>query len=165
MDVAFKRMVEEPLAMIPPEPTVVGKPSEPESGEQMDAEPSTAKDASIPKEKREEAQPNPMSAEATKLKRESSTVRWVAVDTPVAIGSTSGWTPEDITLLIGEPLSRLGDNWLGNPFVALASLISAPSMTDVNPLPPKETMENMIYHILDVSIPVHCFKCTICSFF
>jgi hypothetical protein len=40
-------MVEEPLAMITTEPTVVEEPSEPERGEPMDVEPPTAKGASI----------------------------------------------------------------------------------------------------------------------
>jgi hypothetical protein len=31
----------------------------------------------------------------------------------------------------GEPLTRLGEKWLGNPFTTFASLISAPSMADV----------------------------------
>jgi hypothetical protein len=62
-------------------------------------------------------------------------------------------------LVIQGQLSRLGDDWLGNPFTALAGLIPAPSMADVSSLTPEETMENMLYHFLDVSIPIHYFIC------
>lgn len=53
---------------------MVGEPSEPECSKPMDVELSTAEDALVTEERKEEAQPDPAPTEAVKLKKESSTV-------------------------------------------------------------------------------------------
>ena len=56
---------------------MVGEPSEPECSKPMDVELSTAEDALVTEERKEEAQPDPAPTEAVKLKKESSTVNLV----------------------------------------------------------------------------------------
>jgi hypothetical protein len=147
-DVAFKRTVETPLTVMALEPTKVGESSEPNCSEPMDVELPTAEDSLVAEEKEEEAQHKPTTIKDPKSREKCPTNDQAAVDTPIAIGFVSGRTSETISWSFGEPLSRLGDNWLGNPFIALASLIPAPSLVDDNSLPPKETMENMLFHLL-----------------
>jgi hypothetical protein len=109
-NVDFERMVEEPLAMIPPKPTMVEEPLEPECGKPMDVEPPTTKGAMITKERTEEAQPDSVVAKAMKLIKEGSTASQATADTPPVVGSTSGWTLESITWSFEAPLSRLSDD-------------------------------------------------------
>jgi hypothetical protein len=162
-DVAFKRMVEKPLAVVVLELTKLAESLEPNHSRPMDVGPPTIEDTLMTEEKGEEAQRDPVTTEATKSREKSSIGGQVVIGIPHDVGSVSGHTPKSISWLFGEPLPRLGDNWLGNSFIALAGLIPAPSSADDNSLPPKETMENMLYHLLDVSISTYHFICIITS--
>ena len=128
----------------------------------MEMEALTAEGALITKDRRRNAQPESVAADRVELKRESLIASQAAVDTPSVVGSASGQTLDDIVWSFGEPLTQLGENWLGNPFTALASLIQAPFMTDVTAFPQKETMEHMLYHFTNINTLILCSKCITC---
>jgi hypothetical protein len=92
-----------------------------------------------------------MTDEVTELPMENLTGGRAFVENPMTIGPTSSWTPEETIKLTEEPLSQPGGNWLSDPFMALAGLIPATLMADTIALSPKETMDKMSHHFLDVS--------------
>ena len=100
---------------------------------------------------REEAQPKLTANDGTGLRREGSITSQVAADTSSVTSSAGGLTLKGVFWSIGEPLSQLGEKWLGNHFTALAGLILAHSMADVRAMPPQKTMEHMLYHFTDVN--------------
>jgi hypothetical protein len=137
------------LAIIPFEHHVVGETLEPEHDELVGVEPFIAEEiegsgAFLPR-------PEFITAEATDFSKENLTGGRASIKTLMTFGPTRNRILEETIKLTEEPLSRSGSNWLGNPFVALAGLIPATSMVDVVALSPKETMEKMTYHFLDVS--------------
>jgi hypothetical protein len=100
---------------------------------------------------REDAQSEFPIVDGTELRRETSIASQVTADTQSVAGFVGGRTPEGIFWSFGEPLTRLGEKWLGNSFTTLASLISVYSMANVWATPPQETMDHMVYHFTDVS--------------
>ncbi|XP_059436815.1 uncharacterized protein LOC132169884 [Corylus avellana] len=69
-----------------------------------------------------------------------------------AADSSAEHTPEPLFWNFGEPLTRLGDKWLANPFALLAGAIPGNNPVEVNTQLPKEVMEHMPYHQLEVII-------------
>jgi hypothetical protein len=58
----------------------------------------------------------------------------------------SGQTPDAIYWSVSETL-----NQLGNPLTVLADLIPAPAMAEVKAMTSQETVDHMIFHLIDVS--------------
>ena len=112
---------------------------------------STIKGVSIAEVGREKAQPKLTANDGLGFRKEGSIASQVAIDTPSVAGSAGGRTPKGVFWSIGEPLSRLGEKWLGNPFTTLAGLIPTPTMAEGWAMPSQETMEHMLYHFTDVS--------------
>jgi hypothetical protein len=137
------------LAIIPFEPRAVGEILEPEHDELVGVEPFIVEEtdgsgAFLPR-------PEFMTIESANFPKENLTGGRALVESPMTIGPTSNWILEETINLTEETLSRLGSNWLGNHFVALAGLIPTTSTADTVTLSPKETMDKMTYHFLDVS--------------
>jgi hypothetical protein len=102
----------------------------------MEAEIVTTKDASIVTVGRGETQTIYIANYESGLRREDSIASQATTDTPLAGGSTGGQTLEAIYWSIRETLSRLGEKWLGNPFITLAGLIPMPTMVEVRAMTP-----------------------------
>jgi hypothetical protein len=64
-------------------------------------------------------------------KREGSIVSQITTDASQVGGSTSGRTPDGISWFISDTLNQLGEKWLANPLISIASLIPAPAMAEV----------------------------------
>jgi hypothetical protein len=139
------------------EHVIVRNPPKLKHDEPMEAEPFASKDTLPIEERRGNALLDSIATKARESRKEGSTDNRVIIDTPMTTGSAISQTLEEMVRLVGEPLSQLGDNWLGKPFVALASLIPTSSMADVSELPSKEATKNIIYHFLDVSVLIFCF--------
>jgi hypothetical protein len=73
------------------------------------------------------------------LRREILIASQVGADTSSVVGSAGCQTLESIFWSVGEPLSRLGEKWLGNPFTTLAGLISALAMANVRAIRASKT--------------------------
>jgi hypothetical protein len=80
---------------------------------------------------REDAQSKLATVDRMRPRGESLIASQVGADTPSVAGSAGCRTPESIFWFVGEPLSRLGKKWLGNPFTTLAGLIPVLAMADV----------------------------------
>jgi hypothetical protein len=75
-------------------------------------------------------------------------------DTLLVACSAGGQTSKAIFSSTGEPLSQLGEKWMGSPFTTLASLIPVPAVAEVMVMTLKETIDHMMYHFTDVSAPM-----------
>ena len=112
MDVA----VEVPFVMVPPELKVVRELLESKHGELMEMEAPTIEGILVTEVGREDAQLELTAVDGMRLRRESLIVSQVVADTPSVVGFAGGRTPKGVFWFVGEPLSRLGEKWLGNPF-------------------------------------------------
>jgi hypothetical protein len=146
-------------AIIPFEPRAVGEILELEHDELVGVEPFVVEEtdgsgAFLP-------QPEFMTAETAEFSKENLTGGRASVESPMTTRPTSSQILEETIKLTKETLSRLGGNWLGNPFVALVGLITATSTADTAALSPKKTMDKMTYHFLDVSfLSIHFDRIT-----
>jgi hypothetical protein len=82
----------------------------------------------------------------TELLTEILTSSQAFVEDPTIAGPLSGRTSKESVKLAGETI-----NWLSDPLAALAGLIPMTLTTDTVALSPKETMNKMSHHFLDVS--------------
>lgn len=149
---------ERPFAQISPDINGVGKSLELEHGRTMEAEAVNIKDASTAAVWRGETQKISTTNYESGLRQEGSIASQIAIDTLPTGGSAGGQTPEAIYWSIGEPLSRLGEKRLGNPFTTLAGLILMP----IRAMTSQETADHMLFHFTEVSIL--CFDQTACLY-
>ncbi|XP_059459492.1 uncharacterized protein LOC132189035 [Corylus avellana] len=166
-DLAAKAPLIEPLAMAIPEQTESSDPSvipetscsklnpEPVISEPVATEPTaTVIEAVVT----EPVTTEPMTAEPTSAVAEAEENQPTdprAGGEPMNIEEPTqlhGNNPEPISWTFGEPLSQLGEDWLGNPFSALVSLIPPNCSAGGSIQPPKEVMEQMLYHQLNGSM-------------
>jgi hypothetical protein len=142
---------ESPFAQISPlaEATENLLRSDPSGGKGAGA--STAKEVSALVSGEGEIRTISMADYESRLRREGSIISQVATDASPVGGSLSGRTPNAIYWSVSETLNRLGEKWLGNPLTVLVGLIPAPAMAKVKAMTSQETVDHMIFHLVDVS--------------
>lgn len=126
-------VISEPVATEPTATVIEAVVTDPVTTEPMTAEPTSAVDEA------EENQPTDPRAGGEPMNIEEPT-------------QLHGNNPEPISWTFGEPLSRLGEDYLFNPFSALVGLIPPNCLAGGSTQPPKEVMEHMLYHQLNVSV-------------